>query len=151
MLAATLAASPAAAQPAPPPPSTSPMSTAPAATGDPQWSRPRDQTTDARFKVRVMEGVLERAVEHAATVMNQQLRVVSPDLMLLTGAARARGYRLDGYGLFFDVQVPAALRQSMGWTVRMMRQHPERVTRSVCSSRWSAGSKARRAPMPSSR
>jgi hypothetical protein len=131
LLAATLAASPAAAQPAPPPAPAPPMSTAPAATGDPQWSRPRDQTTDARFKVRVMEGVLERAVEHAATVMNQQLRAVSPDLMLLTGAARARGYRLDGYGLFFDVQVPAALRQSMGWTVRMMRQNTEGVDQAL--------------------
>jgi hypothetical protein len=86
---------------------------------------------DARFKVRVMEGVLERAVEHAAMVMNQQLRTVSPDLVLLTGAARVRGYRLDGYGLFFDVQVPAALRQSMGWTVRMMRQNNENVEQAL--------------------
>jgi hypothetical protein len=96
------------------------------------WAaRAKDPSTDARFKVRVMEGVLERAVEHAATVMNQQLRTVSPDLVLLTGAARARGYRLDGYGLFFDVQVPAALRQSMGWTVRMMRQNSESVDQAL--------------------
>jgi hypothetical protein len=86
-------------------------------------ARAKDPAVDARFKVRIMEGVLERAVEQAAKSMNQQLRTVSPELVLLTGAAQARGYRLDGYGLFFDVQVPAALRQSMGWTVRMMRQN----------------------------
>jgi hypothetical protein len=135
MLAAALAASPVAAQPGQAPPGpvqpASPplVTTAPAAGGE--TPRPRDQTTDARFKVRVMEGVLERAVEHAAMVMNQQLRTVSPDLVLLTGAARARGYRLDGYGLFFDVQVPAALRQSMGWTVRMMRQNTEGVDQAL--------------------
>jgi hypothetical protein len=64
-------------------------------------------------------------------MLNQQLRTVSPDLVLLTGAARARGYRLDGYGLFFDVQVPTALRQSMGWTVRMMRQNNQSVEQAL--------------------
>jgi hypothetical protein len=105
----------------------------PAADASAAWAAARGRTpsADARFKVRVMEGVLERAVEHAATVMNLQLRAVSPDLVLLTGAARARGYRLDGYGLFFDVQVPAALRQSMGWTVRMMRQNNESVEQAL--------------------
>lgn len=129
VIAVTIVVSPAVAQtvaPVQPPPL---ATTAPAASGD--TLRPRDQTTDARFKVRVMESVLERAVEHAAQVMNQQLRAVSPDLVLLTGAARARGYRLDGYGLFFDVQVPAALRQSMGWTVRMMRQNTENVDQAL--------------------
>ena len=137
IVAVTLAVAPAAAQTAPVAPQPPLASTAPAASAD--TVRPRDQTTDARFKVRVMEGVLERAVEHAATVMNRQLRTVSPDLVLLTGAARARGYRLDGYGLFFDVQVPAALRQSMGWTVRMMRQNSEGVDQALTYFRQMVG------------
>jgi len=88
-----------------------------------QWqARGKDPAMDARFKVRIMEGVLEKAVTQAVLVMNQQLRRVSPDLVQLTGAARARGYRLESYGLFFEVEVPAAMRQTMGWTVRMMRE-----------------------------
>jgi hypothetical protein len=98
-------------------------------------ARAKDPAVDARFKVRIMEGVFERAVEQAAKTMNQQLRTVSPDLVLLTGAARARGYRLDGYGLFFDVQVPAALRQSMGWTVRMMRQNSANTEQALATFR----------------
>jgi hypothetical protein len=98
-------------------------------------ARAKDPAVDARFKVRIMEGVFERAVEQAAKTMNKQLRTVSPDLVLLTGAARARGYRLDGYGLFFDVQVPAALRQSMGWTVRMMRQNSANIEQALATFR----------------
>jgi hypothetical protein len=88
-----------------------------------QWqARGKDPVLDARYKVRIMEGVLEKAVTQAVVVMNQQLSRVSPDLVQLTGAARARGYRLENYGLFFEVEVPAAMRQTMGWTVRMMRE-----------------------------
>jgi hypothetical protein len=69
-----------------------------------------------------MEGVLEKSVQQAAFRLNEQLQRVSPDLIQLAGAAHARGYRLEGYGLFFDVEVPAAMRQTMGWTARVMRQ-----------------------------
>jgi hypothetical protein len=78
----------------------------------------------ARYLVHVMEGVLENSVKYAATQMNRRLQAVSPDLLQLSGAARARGFRLDGYGVFFDVEVPAALRQTMGWTMRMMQNDP---------------------------
>ncbi len=76
--------------------------------------RGRQMAVDARYKVRVMEGVLEKSVQQAALRLNEQLRRVSPDLIQLTGAAHARGYRLEGYGLFFDVEVPAAMRQTHG-------------------------------------
>jgi hypothetical protein len=62
----------------------------------------------ARYNVQVMEAVLERAVRYAAGQMNRRLQTVSPDLLQLSGAARARGFRLPGYGVFFDVDVPAA-------------------------------------------
>jgi hypothetical protein len=54
-------------------------------------------------------------------------------LIQLTGAAHARGYRLDGYGLFFDVEVPAAMRQTMGWTARVMRQQQQGVAEALGS------------------
>ena len=93
--------------------------------------RGRQVATDARYKVRVMEGVLEKSVQQAALRLNEQLQRVSPDLIQLAGAAHARGYRLEGYGLFFDVEVPAAMRQTMGWTARVMRQQHEGVAEAL--------------------
>ena len=42
-----------------------------------------------------------------------------PDMMVLAGESTARGFHLDGYGVFFDVEVPV-LRQSMMWSLRTM-------------------------------
>jgi hypothetical protein len=93
--------------------------------------RARQTAIDARYKVRIMEGVLEKSVQHAALRLNEQLQRISPDLIQLTGAAHARGYRLEGYGLFFDVEVPAAMRQTMGWTARVMRQQQQGVNEAM--------------------
>jgi hypothetical protein len=125
MVAATAGAWPAAAQVAPPPAPTPPAPAAP--------ERVRQVSTDARYKVRVMEGVLEKSVQQAALRLNEQLQRVSPDLIQLAGAAHARGYRLEGYGLFFDVEVPAAMRQTMGWTARVMRQQQQGVAEALGS------------------
>jgi hypothetical protein len=121
-------ASPIAAQQAPPADPTAPGATAPAAV-----ERSRLAGVDARYKVRVMEGVLEKSVSQAALRLNEQLQRVSPDLIQLAGAAHARGYRLEGYGLFFDVEVPAAMRQTMGWTARVMRQQQQGVAEALGS------------------
>jgi hypothetical protein len=113
-----------------------PVAQAPAKT---EWSGAKDPAVHARFQVRIMEGVLEKAVQQAAKLLNQQLRAVSPDLVQLTGAARAHGYRLDGYGMFFDVEVPAALRHSMGWTARMFKQSNENIDRALLSLKRATG------------
>ena len=42
-----------------------------------------------------------------------------PDAPMLTGAPEVRGFRLDGYGVFFDVEVPA-LRLPVTWPLRYM-------------------------------
>ena len=42
-----------------------------------------------------------------------------PDAPMLTGAPQVRGFRLDGYGVFFDVEVPA-LRLPLTWPLRYM-------------------------------
>jgi hypothetical protein len=111
------------ATPPPPPPAVAPQPQATPAEGRRSWQAGgKDAALDARYRVRIMEGVLEKAVTQAVVVMNQQLSRVSPELVQLTGAARARGYRLENYGLFFEVEVPAAMRQTMGWTVRMLRE-----------------------------
>ena len=125
-------------EPAAPPAAAAPAPATPAAPGTPSTDsaaveRARQAGVDARYKVRVMEGVLEKSVQQAALRLNEQLQRVSPDLIQLTGAAHARGYRLEGYGLFFDVEVPAAMRQTMGWTARVMRQQQQGVAEALGS------------------
>jgi len=78
-----------------------------------------DPQEKARYQIAVMESVLETAVQRGATVMTRQWRSVAPEMLLIGGSARARGFRLDGYGLFFVVDVPA-MRQSVVWTWRML-------------------------------
>jgi hypothetical protein len=124
---------PAAAQETAPAAPAVPAPAAPAPATAATIERSRQAGVDARYKVRVMEGVLEKSVQQAALRLNEQLQRVSPDLIQLAGAAHARGYRLEGYGLFFDVEVPAAMRQTMGWTARVMRQQQQGVAEALGS------------------
>ncbi len=88
----------------------------------------------ARYQVFVMEGVLERAVQHGGQLLSRRVQAVMPDMLLLAGAARARGFRLEGYGVFFDVEVPA-LRRSMAWSFRMLEQNGPGLASAVESLR----------------
>jgi hypothetical protein len=109
----------------------------PSAPGAPLSSRVSEPVHPAksRYLVQVMEGVLQSAVRYAAGQMNLKLQAVSPELLQLSGAARARGFRLDGYGVFFDVEVPAALRQTMGWTAKMMQQNDQTLDQAIVQLR----------------
>jgi hypothetical protein len=73
----------------------------------------------ARFQISAMEGVLERAVQLGGRRLSQQVQAVSPDMLFLAGAARAKGFWLEGYGVFFDVDVPA-MRRSVAWQFRAL-------------------------------
>lgn len=91
----------------------------------------RGATLTARYHVRQMENVLERAVQHAADMMRRRLQAVTPDVLALAGTPRAQGYRLDGYGLFFSVEVPR-LSESVNWALRVLSQDSdERVLASL--------------------
>ena len=122
-------AAPAAAQVQPPPPGNGAMP--PAADPSPASARPengRGATLSARYHVRQMENVLERAVQHAADMMRRRL---PPDVLALAGAPRAQGFRIDGYGLFFSVEVPR-LSESVNWALRVLSQdRDERVLASL--------------------
>jgi hypothetical protein len=78
-----------------------------------------DPQVAARYQLAIMEDVLERAVQRGARMMGQQFQGGMPQMLLLGGNARARGFRLDGYGVFFDVDVPA-MRQSVVWSWRTL-------------------------------
>ena len=85
-----------------------------------QGSRSEADQVKARQKISMMESVLESAVANGADSLMRAVRaVMPPDALMLTGAPSARGFRLEGYGIFFDVEVPA-FRRSMAWTLRQM-------------------------------
>jgi hypothetical protein len=79
----------------------------------------------ARYQIGQMERVLEGAVEHGATMMRDRLEAVVPPAqaqLLIQENAHARGFRLDGYGVFFDVIVPS-LDGSLTWSLRTLDQN----------------------------
>jgi hypothetical protein len=80
------------------------------------------QQRDQRYQITTMERVLEGAVEHGAKVTRDRMQAVVPYDMLLSDNARVRGYRLEGYGLFFDVAVPM-LEGSLTWSIRTLDQN----------------------------
>jgi hypothetical protein len=81
----------------------------------------------ARQRISTMEGVLERAVMSGADNLVRQVDNVMPNAAMLSGAPKVRGFRLDNYGVFFDVEVPA-LRLSFAWTVRSIQSAPRVAT-----------------------
>jgi len=74
-----------------------------------------------RYQIRVLESVLVSAVQHAAETMGRRIQEVNPTVVLMTDAARARGFILPDYGVFFDVEVPG-LPVSVAWTMRVMER-----------------------------
>jgi len=93
---------------------------------------PAPEQMRVRFQIAAMEGVLERAVQLGARRLSQQVQAVSPDMLVIGGAARAKGFLLDGYGAFFDVDVPA-LRRSVAWSFRQMGRTDGTVETAITS------------------
>lgn len=93
------------------------------ANGQPGASaQPQQKVREARYQIGQMERLLEGAVEHGATVIRDRLQAIMPADMLLTENARARGFRLDGYGVFFDVEVPS-LEGTLPWSFKTLDQN----------------------------
>ena len=74
-----------------------------------------------RNQIQTMEGVLTRAVRSGAEDLARKMQSRDPSLMLFTGQARARGFVLEGYGVFFDVEIPA-LRPTVVWAARTLER-----------------------------
>lgn len=81
--------------------------------------RPDAEQVKARQRLSMMEGVLERAVRNGADNLLRQMDTVLPDAAMLTGPPQVRGFRLEGYGLFFDVEVPG-VHLSVAWPLRAL-------------------------------
>src|SRR5438128_3562135 len=68
-----------------------------------------DPADQSRYKIQQMERALEGAVEHGATVIRKKVQsAISAQNWVQENAenAHVRGFRLEGYGAFFDVEVP---------------------------------------------
>jgi hypothetical protein len=91
-----------------------------------QTSAPAKTTTDqqrqSRFQISQMERMLEGAVEHGATLFRDHLQSILPAQYLISENARVRGFRLEGYGVFFDVEVPG-VQGTLSWIVRTLDQN----------------------------
>src|SRR5437764_12403195 len=93
----------------------------------PAFAQTAPRPIDARqthYQIGVMERVLEGAVEHGAANFRDRLQAVFPDapaqLMILDNP-RVRGFRLDSYGVFFDVEVPSS-NGTLIWSLRTLDQ-----------------------------
>jgi hypothetical protein len=75
-----------------------------------------------RNQIRLMEGVLVQAVRLGAEEVGAEMEKFEPaGVTALTGTPRARGFVLDGYGVFFDVEIPE-LNQSVVWSLMNFRR-----------------------------
>jgi hypothetical protein len=73
----------------------------------PRQSQSPQQQREQRYQIGVMERVLEGAVEHGASIIRDRLDPVLQSQTILLENARVRGFRIDGYGVFFDAEVPS--------------------------------------------
>ena len=62
-----------------------------------------------REQIGMMEGLLAAAVRSGAEETAREIQRATPGLMLFTGIARARGFYLEGYGVFFHVEIPGVV------------------------------------------
>jgi hypothetical protein len=77
-----------------------------------------------RYQIGQMERLLEGAVEHGLNMVKDRLQTLSqtPADLLVSDNAHARGFRLDGYGVFFDISVPS-FNASWTWSLRTLDQN----------------------------
>jgi hypothetical protein len=119
----------------PDPPPQAPPAAAPAAPPPAQPQQRPDALSMSKEKlqriyhIRQLEGVLTNAVKAGASTMAYQLQMAEPSLFVTT-TARTRGFELDGYGVFFDVDVPAML-QSAVFSVQARQEYVESLRAAV--------------------
>jgi hypothetical protein len=83
----------------------------------------------ARQQIAAMESALENAVRQGALMLNKRLQASNTDnMVMLAGLARARGFRLDDYGVVFDVEFPS-MRRSVVWSIQELEKNANVSTR----------------------
>jgi hypothetical protein len=85
---------------------------------------PTRAVAEQRYQIGQMERVLEGAVEHGLTSTRDRVQALAqvPADLLVSENAHARGFRLEGYGVFFDVVVPS-FETTLTWSLRTLDQN----------------------------
>ncbi len=85
---------------------------------------PSRAALEQRYQIGQMERVIEGAVEHGLTVTRDRVQALAqaPAELLVSENAHARGFRLEGYGVFFDVVVPS-FETTWTWSLRTLDQN----------------------------
>jgi hypothetical protein len=91
-----------------------------------------------REQVIAMEGLLMSAVKSGATQAAKQMQSVEPGLQLFTGPARAKGFYLEDYGVFFHVEIPG-VSPSVSWLFQSMERERNAFERTAQPTRTSGG------------
>jgi hypothetical protein len=89
----------------------------------------------ARQEVFVMEGILDGAVGYASQAVARKVAQGPVQEMLLAGVTRTRGFRLDGYGIFFDVEFPVVREavSRMMWNVQSTPEAAQAISTALQS------------------
>lgn len=92
----------------------------------PAATAPEPASVDPRRDdIRAMETMLTQALQKGAQDLARQLKVSEPNSAFVAGTGRARGFVLQGYGMFFDVDVPG-MKQSVVWSAQAIQLAQER-------------------------
>jgi hypothetical protein len=95
-------------------------------------ARPRVESMPAQLQARqqiaALESALENAVQLGALMMNKRLQATNTNNeVILAGLTRARGFRLDDYGVVFDVEFPS-MRRSVVWSIQELERNANAST-----------------------
>jgi hypothetical protein len=92
----------------------------------PQQPAAAADTSERRDDIRTLEAVLTMAVKNGADKLALQMRASEPGSLFVTDTGRTRGFDLQGYGVFFDVDVPM-MKQSVLYVARQLTQQDTRA------------------------
>jgi hypothetical protein len=113
--------SPTPAPPAPAPVPAGPVS-APAALAAPAPAPLSAALIERRREaIKEMEVLLAQRVRSGAERIGKQMQAIDPAALILSGSLRARGFILEGYGVFFDVEIPS-VQPSVAWYMRALQR-----------------------------
>ncbi|MCY4075217.1 MAG: hypothetical protein OXH04_07300 [Acidobacteria bacterium] len=85
----------------------------------PPSAPPAGDELAVRTQIQALERVLAGAVRRSAGAVEGQVPAGGPGLVLFAGPIQVRGFRLEGYGVFFDVEYPV-LRRSIVWSMQRL-------------------------------
>jgi hypothetical protein len=107
---------------------------APASAGGQTPVKPSAAQQRRYEKIGVMEGTLTASVSVAAKQVAKGVKSVEPTAMLFSGEARAKGFTLEGHGVFFYVEVPTldlSVMMSVGQFERSAQRKTEQQVNNV--------------------